>query len=106
MADSSNAMAISPGGNTVALASPYGGHVTLWDLASNKQIDQFGVVDRGIWVVHPLLAFSPDGSVVAYSGGLAYTNALATSRNQEDAAATRVRLRNLQTKEAWELEAD
>ena len=96
-------MSVSPNGATMALASPRGGYVTLSDLASNKVTDQFGPLKLDTWVAHPLLAFSPDGTVVAYSSGLAYTSTLVTSKSQGDLVATRVRLRDLLTKGEWEL---
>ena len=58
-----NAMALSPDGGTVAVATNTG--VTLWDVASERQLGT--AVNTGVAPVQDL-AFSPDGMILAAGG--------------------------------------
>ena len=58
-----NAMALSPDGGTVAVASNTG--ATLWDVASGRQIGT--AINTGVGPLQAL-AFSPDGRILAAAG--------------------------------------
>jgi WD40 repeat protein len=58
-----NAMALSPGGGTVAVATNTG--ATLWDVASGRQIGT--AINTGVGPLQAL-AFSPDGQILAVAG--------------------------------------
>ena len=64
-------LAFSPNGSTLALAYDYG-RMKLWDVASGTEIRTWEDNKLSAWGERNVLAFSPDGSTLAWKSGDSY----------------------------------
>jgi WD40 repeat protein/serine/threonine protein kinase len=58
-------IAVSPHGQQLAMAIPYGAYVTLWDIAARKKVGEFGTPDPAQWCEN-FVALSPTGNMLAH----------------------------------------